>query len=109
MLHGYREQMVLATWEHGVGPCPTGDLGGLFQPSWFYDNDSRSLNIPSEPIQQPQSPSTATTSPSPHGQGHQEVPGALGEAAGERYGLDQPEEQPGTTGIRGKGPGLSKA
>lgn len=109
MLHGYREQMVLATWEHGVGPCPTGDLGGLFQPSWFYDNDSRSLNIPTEPIPLPQSHSIDTTSPSPHGQGHREVQGALGEAAGERCGLDQPEAQPGTTGIGGKGTGLSKA
>lgn len=35
-LHRYREQMLLATWEHNVGPRPTDDLKGLFQCSWFY-------------------------------------------------------------------------
>lgn len=71
-------------------------------------NASRSLSIPSEPIPLPLSHSTGTNSPSPHGQGHQEVQGALGEAAGEKCGLDQPEAQPGTTGKK-KGTGLSKA
>lgn len=65
---------------------------------------------PSEPISPSQSPNLVTASPSPHCLGRQQVQGALEEAVGGKYGLDQPPRYSlGPCGCKGRGQGFSKA